>query len=62
MEHPIFPPSPGFAARARVTRADYERRYAESLRDPDAFWSREAMRLDWSGADGVKRHQQPTVQ
>ena len=27
--------------------AEYERRYAESLRDPDAFWGGVARRLDW---------------
>ncbi len=29
------------------TLADYERRYADSLRDPDAFWGDVARRLDW---------------
>jgi acetyl-CoA synthetase len=37
-----------FAARARMRRDDYERLYAESIRDPDAFWARQARRLDWS--------------
>ena len=27
--------------------AEYERRYAASLRDPDAFWAAAARRLDW---------------
>ena len=30
-----------------ATLADYERRYAESLRDPDDFWGDVARRLDW---------------
>jgi len=36
-----------FAARARVKAADYERLYAESVRDPEGFWQRTAQRLDW---------------
>ena len=47
MPHQTFPPPPDFVARARVNRTDYETRYAESVRDPDAFWAREAGRLDW---------------
>ncbi|HET7845287.1 MAG TPA: acetate--CoA ligase [Xanthomonadales bacterium] len=47
MHHETFPPPPDFAARARIRRDEYERRYAESVRDPDAFWAREGRRLDW---------------
>ena len=36
-----------FAAQANVTRADYERDYAESVRDPEAFWGRIAQRMEW---------------
>ncbi len=36
-----------FAKSARLSRADYERLYAESLRDPEGFWKRIAQRLDW---------------
>ena len=39
-----------FAANARITRDDYARKYAESLRDPDAFWMDAAKRLDWMRA------------
>ncbi|MCI4569210.1 acetate--CoA ligase [Lysobacter sp. CFH 32150] len=42
-----YPVPDSFAAKARVDRAEYERLYAESLRDPDAFWGRVAQRLDW---------------
>ena len=42
-----YPVPAGFAAQARIGRADYERLYAESLRDPDGFWGRVAQRLDW---------------
>jgi acetyl-CoA synthetase len=46
-EAAVHPVDPYFAAQARITRADYERLYAESVRDPDAFWGRIAQRLDW---------------
>jgi len=49
MNHPVavYPIDPDFAAKARVTREDYERQYAESVNDPDAFWGKVAERLDW---------------
>ena len=43
----LYPVPDAFAAQANVTRADYERDYAESVRDPDAFWGRIAKRLEW---------------
>ncbi|MGY1458602.1 acetate--CoA ligase [Luteimonas sp. A534] len=43
----LYPVPEGFAAQANVKPADYERDYAESIRDPDAFWGRIAQRLDW---------------
>ncbi len=43
----LYPVPEAFAAQANVTLADYERDYAESIRDPDAFWGRIAQRLDW---------------
>ena len=42
--HPV---DPAFAARARVDASQYAHDYAESLRDPDAFWGRIAERIDW---------------
>ena len=36
-----------FAARARYRREDYERLYAESVRDPEGFWARMGQRLAW---------------
>jgi acetyl-CoA synthetase len=49
MNHPatVYPIDPEFAARARVTRETYERLYAESVAQPDAFWGRIAQRLEW---------------
>src|SRR5690606_42088610 len=43
----LYPVPDAFAAQANVTKADYERDYAESIRDPAAFWGRIAQRLDW---------------
>ncbi|MEI2432583.1 acetate--CoA ligase [Lysobacter yananisis] len=43
----VHPVDPAFAANSRYTREEYERQYAESVRDPDAFWGRVAERLDW---------------
>jgi acetyl-CoA synthetase len=42
--HPV---PPAFAASADITRDDYERRYAESIKDPEGFWADVAKRLDW---------------
>src|SRR5690242_21524531 len=36
-----------FADAPRVTREQYRRLYAESIRDPEAFWKNVAQRLDW---------------
>jgi acetyl-CoA synthetase len=43
----LYPVPEAFAARAGLRRDDYERLYAESLRDPDGFWLDVAGRLDW---------------
>ena len=43
----VHPVDPAFAAQSRYTREEYERQYAESVRDPDGFWGRIAQRLDW---------------
>jgi acetyl-CoA synthetase len=36
-----------FAARARLRKDDYEKLYAESVADPEGFWSRMGQRIDW---------------
>ncbi|HZV38921.1 MAG TPA: acetate--CoA ligase [Pseudoxanthomonas sp.] len=43
----LYPVKPEFAARARIDRAAYQRDYAASVADPDAFWGKAAERLDW---------------
>ncbi|MGI8748149.1 MAG: AMP-binding protein, partial [Deinococcus sp.] len=44
----VIEPPAGFAARATITREDYQRRYRQSLDDPDTFWSGVAAELHWS--------------
>jgi acetyl-CoA synthetase len=36
-----------FADAPRVTREQYQKLYAESIRDPEAFWRNVGQRLDW---------------
>jgi acetyl-CoA synthetase len=43
----VYPVPDEFSRSAIVTAADYERLYREAAEDPDAFWAREAQRLDW---------------
>ncbi|QDA57448.1 acetate--CoA ligase [Thermomonas aquatica] len=50
MSADVYPVPDAFAANARIRRDDYQRLYAESLRDPDAFWGEAAKRLDWMRA------------
>ena len=40
-------PIPAGFENAHAVRADYDRLYALSLSDPDGFWGREGLRLDW---------------
>ncbi len=47
MSGAIYPVRPDDAARAHVNAEGYARLYAEAERDPDAFWARQAKRLDW---------------
>jgi acetyl-CoA synthetase len=48
-EERVFPPAPGFIAKARIKPADYERLVAEAARDNVAFWARLAREeLQWA--------------
>jgi acetyl-CoA synthetase len=44
----VYPVDPAFAAKAHLRKADYERQYAESIKDPEGFWARIGERLAWS--------------
>jgi acetyl-CoA synthetase len=43
----LYPVPDDFAAAAAIKRADYQRLYAESVQDPDAFWAKVGDRLHW---------------
>ncbi len=43
----LHPVDPAFAAKARVTAADYPRDYAASIADPETWWGEIGKRLDW---------------
>ncbi|GGL96366.1 acetate--CoA ligase [Deinococcus aerophilus] len=44
----VIEPPADFVARARVSREEYDRRYRQSLDDPDAFWTGVASELTWT--------------
>ena len=48
MSERIVPVPPAFEAKAKLRRDDYERGYANSVRDPEAYWRRHGQRLQWS--------------
>jgi acetyl-CoA synthetase len=43
----LYPIPSEWANNALITEAGYQHAYAQSISDPDAFWTKEAMRLDW---------------
>ena len=47
MSNNIFPPSEEFTANAIIDKQKYEEMYSESINDPDAFWSKHGLRVDW---------------
>ncbi|WP_374388185.1 acetate--CoA ligase [Sandaracinobacter sp.] len=48
MSEHVYPVPAEWARRAKIDKARYQELYRESLDNPDAFWRREAQRLDWS--------------
>ncbi|MDN7141657.1 acetate--CoA ligase [Pseudomonas sp. JQ170] len=42
-----YPHADAVSKAARLSQADYERLYRQSIEDPDAFWTEQAKRLDW---------------
>ncbi|WP_449656102.1 acetate--CoA ligase [Thermomonas sp.] len=46
----LYPVPEDFAANARINRDEYQRLYAQSMQQPDAFWMQQAARLDWMRA------------
>lgn len=50
-EHQDWFPVPEDAKHGtHCSAADYDRMYAESIADPDAFWGEQAKRIDWFSA------------
>jgi acetyl-CoA synthetase len=47
MNDQIVPVPPAWNDRAFVKAGDYAALYAESVKDPDGFWKKQAARLDW---------------
>jgi acetyl-CoA synthetase len=47
MSDQLFPVPAEWKKRAFMTSAQYEAAYAESVKDPDGYWRKEAARLDW---------------
>ena len=47
MTDKMYPPAANFAANAHADAATYEKMYAESISDPDAFWGEQGKRIDW---------------
>jgi acetyl-CoA synthetase len=47
MSDPVIPVPEEWKKRAYVNARDYAALYAESTKDPDTFWKRQAARLDW---------------
>ena len=47
MSNNIFPPSEEFTANAIIDKQKYEEMYSESINDPDTFWSKHGLRVDW---------------
>ena len=47
MSERIVPIPSGFEAASKLRRDDYERGYANSVRDPEAYWRRHGQRVTW---------------
>ena len=47
MSEKLYPVSAAWAKRAHVDQAGYEKMYAASINDPDAFWGEHGKRIDW---------------
>ncbi len=47
MSDPVIPVPEEWKKRAFINARDYASLYAESIKDPDGFWKKQAERLDW---------------
>ena len=47
MSEKVYPVPASWKKRAFIDEAGYKKMYAESVKDPDKFWAKQAKRLDW---------------
>lgn len=47
MTDKTYAPTPAFANNAHADKATYDKMYAESIADPEAFWGEHGKRIDW---------------
>ena len=47
MSEKIYPPTAEFSANAHVNADRYAAMYAESIRNPEGFWTEQAKCFDW---------------
>ena len=47
MSSNVHPVQPAWRDGAKIDAAGYERMYADSVRDPEAFWAEHGKRIDW---------------
>ena len=43
----LYPASEEFASKAHIDAETYDKMYAASVADPDAFWGEHGQRIDW---------------
>ncbi|MFC3052177.1 acetate--CoA ligase [Kordiimonas pumila] len=46
-DNQVFPVTAAASANTHCTKDNYKALYEQSVKDPDAFWGKEAKRLDW---------------
>ncbi|UWQ08817.1 acetate--CoA ligase [Aliiroseovarius crassostreae] len=56
MTDTTYPPSAEFAANALINADKYQKMYAASINDSDAFWRDHITRLDWATAPTVMKN------
>ena len=56
MTDTTYPPSAEFAANALINADKYQKMYAASINDSDAFWRDHVTRLDWATAPTVMKN------
>jgi len=47
MSEKLYPVPAAWKKRAYLTDAEYKKMYADSLKDPDKFWAKQAKRIHW---------------